>query len=92
MIKRRQAEYGAVNDFTKATFIETDEIEPFFINLGFEKMTVFGQEGIVAPRQRTINTRHEEVRSFYLDLSLRLFEKRKYFPYSNHIMYVRKAH
>jgi len=76
--------------FTEATFIEIDEIDPFFDRHGFKKITIFAQEGITAPRLRTIEAAMDEVRDFYLQLSLKLFEKKKYFLYSNHIMYIGK--
>ncbi|MFA6693162.1 MAG: hypothetical protein WCR73_05340, partial [Acholeplasmataceae bacterium] len=76
--------------FTASTFIENDEIEPFFNKLGFEKITIFGQEGITGTRLHTIEESTDEVRDFYLKLSLRLCEKKKYFPHSNHIMYIGK--
>ncbi|MBU1144572.1 MAG: class I SAM-dependent methyltransferase [Firmicutes bacterium] len=76
--------------FTEATFIEIDEIEPFFRQLGFSKITIFGQEGVTGPRLRMLQLASEEVRNFYLNLSVKLCEKKKYFPYSNHIMYIGK--
>jgi len=74
--------------FTQATFIEKDEIFPFFERLGFEKVTMFGQEGITSPRLTYLEEGSEEVRKYYLDLSLRFCEREKYFVYSSHIMYV----
>jgi hypothetical protein len=76
--------------FTESTFIEVDEIEPFFSRIGFSKITLFGKEGVTGPRLRTIQSASEEVRNFYLNLSIQLCENKKYFPYSNHIMYVGK--
>jgi 2-polyprenyl-3-methyl-5-hydroxy-6-metoxy-1,4-benzoquinol methylase len=76
--------------FTEATFIEVDEIEPFFRRLGFSKITLYGQEGVTGPRLRLLEAASEEVRNFYLSLSIKLCENKKYFPYSNHIMYVGK--
>lgn len=79
------------NAFTKSTFIDNDEIIPFFERLGMQKITMFGQEGITAPRLRYLESGSEEVRKYYLDVSLRLCEKSKYFAYSSHILYIGKA-
>lgn len=78
--------------FTEATFIEVDEVEPFFSRLDFSKITMFGQEGVCGPRLRMIESSSSDVRNFYLNLSLKLCEKEKYFPYSNHIMYIGHIH
>ncbi len=77
--------------FTYATFIEPDEIEPFFEKSGFKKITVFAQEGITAPRLKDLEAADMDVKKFYLDLSLRLCEKPKYFAYTAHIMYIGKS-
>jgi 2-polyprenyl-3-methyl-5-hydroxy-6-metoxy-1,4-benzoquinol methylase len=74
--------------FTAATFIENDEILPFFDRLGFEKITLFGQEGLTAIRLRYLEEAPDDVRKLYLDLSIRMCEKPKYFAYSSHLMYV----
>jgi SAM-dependent methyltransferase len=76
--------------FTEGIFIEVDEIEPFFAQLGFLKITLFGQEGVTGPRLSTIESSSDEVKDYYLKLSLKLCEKKKYFPYSHHMMYVGK--
>lgn len=74
--------------FTASTFIENDEILPFFERLGFEEITLFGQEGLTATRLSDLEQAPEEVRKLYLDLSIRMCEKPKYFAYSSHIMYI----
>ncbi len=74
--------------FTQATFIENDEIIPFFERLGFETITVFGQEGITATRQKDLEAADQKVRDYYIEISLKLCEKQKYFAYSSHIMYI----
>lgn len=76
--------------FTAATFINNLEIEPFFEELGFEKITLFGQEGLTGTRLSYLEACTEEVRSLYLDLSLRLCENPQYFAYSSHLMFVGK--
>lgn len=74
--------------FTLSNFTECAEIEPFFKRLGFEKLSLFGQEGITATRLADIEKAPDEVRRFYLDLSLRLCDKKAYYAYSCHMMYV----
>ncbi|OQA71653.1 MAG: Glycine/sarcosine N-methyltransferase [Firmicutes bacterium ADurb.Bin248] len=74
--------------FTLANFVDCGEIEPFFARLGFEKLCLFGQEGVTATRLTDIERAPEEVRRFYLDLSLKLCDKRAYAAYSSHMMYV----
>jgi len=51
---------------------------------------MFGQEGITGPRLEFLQSSTEEVQQYYLDLSMKLCETKKYFPYSNHVMYVGK--
>lgn len=76
------------NAFTSATFTCYKEITPFFERLGFSKVTLFGQEGITAPRLSTLENAPEEVRDFYFDLSIKLCEIEQYFPYTSHLMYI----
>lgn len=76
--------------WTNVFFIEQEEIEPFFDKHGFEKITVFGQEGVAATRLKDIEASCDEVKQFYLKLSLRLCEMPKYFAYSSHLVYVGK--
>ncbi|HOS17819.1 MAG TPA: hypothetical protein PK438_00905, partial [Clostridia bacterium] len=52
------------------------------------KLCLFGQEGVTATRLTDIERAPEEVRRFYLDLSLKLCDKRAYAAYSSHMMYV----
>ncbi len=76
--------------FTEATFINNLEILPFFEKLGFEKITLFGQEGITGTRLSLLNNANDLVRHTYLQLSLKLCENSQYFSYSNHLMYIGK--
>ena len=76
--------------FTEAYFIDIDEIEEFFNECGLEKVTIFGQEGITATRLMDLEKAPEDVRKYWLEISLRLCDNRKYLPYSSHIMYVGK--
>ena len=74
--------------FTQATFINSVEVLPFFEKLGFEKLALFGQEGLTGTRLSYLNHAPEPVREKYLEISLRLCENPKYFAYSNHLMYI----
>lgn len=72
--------------FTAATFVDPDEIRPFLNQAGWRVHTVFGQEGLTGPRLADLEKAGDDVRSFYLDLSLKLCEKPKYHAYSSHLM------
>ena len=74
--------------FTLATFVAADAIAPFFAELGFEKITLFGQEGIVANKLQQMENEEKEVQEFYLDMGLKLCENPYYFSYSSHLMYI----
>jgi 2-polyprenyl-3-methyl-5-hydroxy-6-metoxy-1,4-benzoquinol methylase len=76
--------------FTQAYFIDIDEIEEFFDGCGIQKVTMFGQEGITATRLSDLQKASDDVKDYWLEISLRLCENRKYFPYSSHIMYIGK--
>lgn len=76
--------------FTKATFINSLEVEPFFNKLGFEKITLLGQEGLSGPRLAKIESASEAVREKYLEISLKVCENPQYFAYSNHLLYIGK--
>lgn len=78
------------NAFTKITLVPVDSIETFFGELGFIKITMFGQEGVTARCLRQIENSAKEVFDFYLDLSLKLCENPSYFSYSSHVMYIGK--
>lgn len=88
--KMEQDQTWSGHAFTEATFINNLEILPFFENIGFQKLCLFGQEGVTATRLSFLEQTSEEVRNFYLDLSLRLCENPQYFPYSTHMMYIGK--
>lgn len=79
--------------FTDAVFVPASDIEPFFAELGFSKLALFGQEGVAGVALPDIESASEEVRQKYLEISLQLCEKEQYFTYSHHLMYVgtRKA-
>ena len=76
--------------FTQATFINSVEVLPFFERLGFEKLALFGQEGLAGPRLTHLESAPDAVRDFYLGLSLRLCENPQYYAYSDHLMYIGK--
>ena len=74
--------------FTDVTFVDADTIEPFFNDNGFEKKSIFGQEGVAARSLQILQDAQQDIRDFYLELSLRLCENPKYWSYSSHLMYV----
>ena len=74
--------------FTKATFINSLEVEPFFEGLGFEKLALLGQEGIAGPRLSYIENCEEKVRRKYLEISLKVCCNPQYYCYSNHLLYI----
>jgi 2-polyprenyl-3-methyl-5-hydroxy-6-metoxy-1,4-benzoquinol methylase len=76
--------------FTQAYFINIDEIDEFFNECGIQKITVFGQEGITATRLMDLEKAPEDVKKYWLEISLRLCENKNFFPYSSHIMYIGK--
>ena len=76
--------------FTQATFINSVEVLPFFDELGFEKLSLLGQEGLTGPRLTKIENSDEEVRKTYLEISLRVCENPQYYAYSDHLLYVGK--
>lgn len=76
------------NAFTKATFINSNDIEPFFTKLGLTKITIFGQEGITGTRLFHIEKGPKKVRDFYLKLSKKMCELPNYFSHSHHLMYL----
>ena len=77
--------------FTRAFFVNSREVLPFFEKLGFEKITLLGQEGIVGPRLGEIECADEKVRRLYFDICLRVCENPQYFAYSQHLLYIGKA-
>jgi 2-polyprenyl-3-methyl-5-hydroxy-6-metoxy-1,4-benzoquinol methylase len=74
--------------FTEATFINNKDIIPFFKKLGFKKLTLFGQEGLTGTRLSILENSPEEVKQFYLDISIKLCEVEQFFSYSCHMMYI----
>ena len=76
------------NAFTKTTFI--NNWIDFFKKLGFEKLSLFGQEGVTGTRLNYIEKCNDEVKNFYLELSSKLCENPQYYCYSNHMMYIGK--
>lgn len=77
--------------FTRATFINSGEVEPFFEKAGFEKLALLGQEGLTGPRITALEAADEAVREKYLEISLKVCENPQYYAYSNHLLYIGKA-
>lgn len=76
--------------FTRATFINALEVEPFLYKLGFEKITLLGQEGLKEPSLTKIESANEIVRDKYLEIYLKVCDNPQYFAYSNHLLYIGK--
>lgn len=74
--------------FTRATFINGREVEPFFEKAGFEKLALLGQEGLTGPRLTALERADEAVRKKYLEISLKICENPQYYAYSNHLLYI----
>ena len=76
--------------FTEAVFMQPADIVPFFESCGFEKLTLFGQEGVIGVAEPEILAAEESVRQLYMKLSLALCENPAYYAYTNHMMYIGK--
>ena len=81
-----QSWYGLA--FTEAGFTQIDEIVPFFEKCGYEKLTLFGQEGVTGVAEPEIMAASETAKEVYMKLSLALCEKPEYFAYTQHLMYI----
>lgn len=89
VIKEDKSWYG--NAFTKAYFIHINEIIPLMASCGLEKVTMFGQEGIVASNLVAITNLDEVTRKRWFEISMDLCEKIEYMSHSSHIMYIGKV-
>lgn len=74
--------------FTKAFFIQPDEVLPFMERFPLEKLHLFGQEGIMSPNEDKIYSCPPEVVSAMLDFNEKICEKPELFSWSEHLMYV----
>jgi len=74
--------------FTRAFFIDQDEILPFMKQFPIEILHFFGQEGITSANNDYLMQQPEEVKSAWVDLSVELSEIPKYLSHSEHAMVI----
>ncbi|MDD3474099.1 MAG: hypothetical protein PHS86_15060, partial [Syntrophaceae bacterium] len=74
--------------FTRAFFIDQDEILPFMEQFSVEILHFFGQEGITSANNDFLMQQPEEVQLAWVDLSVELCEIPKYLSHSEHAMVI----
>ncbi len=74
--------------FTRAFFIQQNEVLPFMARFPLEKLHLYGQEGIMSPCESILMGRQPEVISAWLDLSEALLEREELLSWAEHLMYV----
>ena len=84
---RQQISWGG-NAFTRAYFIDQDEILPFMKQFDIEILHFFGQEGITAQQTYSLQNQCEEVQRAWIDLSIALCETPRYLSHSEHAMVI----
>ncbi|MDR0293903.1 MAG: methyltransferase domain-containing protein [Oscillospiraceae bacterium] len=74
--------------FTQAFFINQNEVLPFMERFSVEKLHLFGQEGVLAPNEKTVMAQPPEVVAAWTDLAEKLCEKEEYLSWAEHLMYI----
>ena len=74
--------------FTQAHLESQKDIEPFMARFPLREVTLLGQEGILAPNMNTLLPLDEAKRAQWVELAVRLCERRDLLSYSEHAMYV----
>lgn len=74
--------------FTTARFCHPSGIPPFMESFGLEKVSFFGQEGILAPNEYELLAREPSERAVWLDTAKRLIELPELMCYSEHAMFI----
>lgn len=74
--------------FTDIYFINPDEILPFMDNFDLEKLHYFGQEGIISPAETRILEQPIAVRKKWLDIAIKVCEKKEFLSFPEHLMYI----
>ena len=74
--------------FTKAYFMEQNEILPFMAQFPLEKLHLFGQEGITPPCEGNIMSQSKEIVDLWFDLCEKIWERGDLLSWSEHLMYV----
>jgi len=74
--------------FTKAFFIEQNEILSFMAQFPIEKLHLFGQESITSPCEGNIMSQPKEIIGIWLDFCEKIWERNDLLSWSEHLMYV----
>ena len=74
--------------FTDACLTPQNQIEPFLAPFGLTKLSLFGQEGILAPNEDQLLTYPEEEQALWIETAKRFLEKPELLAYSEHAMYI----
>jgi 2-polyprenyl-3-methyl-5-hydroxy-6-metoxy-1,4-benzoquinol methylase len=74
--------------FTKAFFIDQNEILSFMAQFPIEKLHLFGQESITSPCEGNIMSQPKETIDVWLDFCEKIWERSDLLNWSEHLMYV----
>lgn len=74
--------------FTTACFHHQRQIEPFLAEFNLEKISLFGQEGILALNENQVLAAPREERDLWIDTAKRLLEVPELLALSEHAMYI----
>lgn len=74
--------------FTQAFFIAQSEILPFMSRFPLKKLSLFGQESVLAPCEPNVMSQPPEVVNAWLDMAEPLAEREELLSWSEHLMYV----
>ncbi len=74
--------------FTKAYFINQDEILPFMERFSLEKLHFIGQESITSPCEDNIMSKSKEIVEHWLDFCEKICEREDLLSWSEHLMYI----
>ena len=76
------------NGFTRAHFSDVCEIEPFMGRFPLDPVVIFGQEGIMGPREDTIMKQTPAEIEEWLRFSETLSVRREYWGFAEHLMFI----
>jgi len=74
--------------FTRAFFIDQNEILPFMEKFPLKKLHLFGQEGVMSPLEDKLMSQPKEVVDAWLDFCEKLWDRYDLLSWAEHIMYV----
>jgi SAM-dependent methyltransferase len=74
--------------FTDACLFHQNRIEPFLEPFGLTKLSLFGQEGILAPNEKQVLSYPEEERLLWIETAKKFLELPELLAYSEHAMYI----